>query len=118
MSCTRARFPESTTTGKNVGGMYTISAATATRDIILWRRRKLVCQLSSAREDERDGEEPDDHLPRDDAHRRHCLYFLCVSCLATLCTLPNKTCKSGSRIGATCEYWSLEHLCVILETYL
>jgi hypothetical protein len=84
------------------------------------------------REDEGDGEEPDDHLPRDDAHRHHCLSFLCVPCLATLCTLPNKTCKSRSRIGATCLATCLlcvsvriktlatsdQYFCVTCEYYL
>jgi hypothetical protein len=49
-----------------------------------------------------DGEEPDYHLHRDDSQCRHCLSFLCVPCLATLCTLPNKTCKSRPRLCATC----------------
>ena len=77
MSCTRVRFPESTTTGRSVGDRFTVSAVTVTKGKPLGRRPNLDTPLSSGREEGALEEPDEDQFDRDDAHRDDHSSLLC-----------------------------------------
>ena len=77
MSCTRVRFPESTTTRRSVGDRFTVSAVTVTKGTPLGQRRNLDTRLSSRREEGALEEPDEDRFHRDDAHRDERISLLC-----------------------------------------